>query len=519
MPRTLDAWRARRASAMASATTPEATVAAPSRLPRRILIAFTLPTIVLGIMHGPEGVIQGVYAKHAGLALGGLAVALLITKMFDAVTYPLIGSLSDRTFARTGSRRRWILGGTVVSVVGMWALLHPPSNPTVVYFGVSMSVLYLGWKTIEIPLQAWSYGLSADYAQRARVQGWRGMGQIGGQLLFFLVPALALGIGVTDSTEIDFRSLGVLAVIAAIALPVAAVLMVAVVPAGVTTTADASATTLRLRLRATIDAMRSNPPLLRLLAAFLPVNLLTGMSTGLAYLYIDVYLGLSAELPAILATSLLTSIVGIPIWTALSGRFERHRVWAFALVGGGLACAAFALVEPGPGAFVGCIVLFPIVTLVLSGSVVVYTMSADVVDYGRLHTGQDHGGLYGSMFAFLQKSLVGVAGAIGLALVGAFGFDATGGDQTTPAIVGIKLGFAIAPAVGLLAAAAIIWRYPLDRARIAEVQAALAARDAGDAGAADADAQPEPAVADASAPAATAAEPSLRRDPRSDPDA
>ncbi|WP_072312889.1 MFS transporter [Agrococcus sp. Marseille-P2731] len=449
-----------------------------TRIPRSVLIAFTLPTIVLGIMHGPEGVIQGVYAKHAGLALGGLAIALLVTKMFDAITYPLIGSLSDRTYARTGSRRGWIIGGTIISVVGMWALLHPPAEPTVVYFGVSMSVLYLGWKTVEIPLQAWSYNLSADHAQRARVQGWRGMGQVVGQLLFFFVPALAFGLGVSDSTEIDFRSLGVLAVIALVAMPVAAAVMLLVVPSGAVTTAESVSATLRSRARETLRALRGNPPLMRLLAAFLPVNLLAGMSGGLAYLYMDVYLGLSAELPAVLATSLVTSIIGIPIWTALSARFERHRVWAVALILGAIACASFVLVQPGPGAFLGCILLFPIVTLVLSGSVVVYTMSADVVDYGRLHTGRDHGGLYGSMFAFLQKSLLGVAGALGLGLVGAFGFDAEGGVQTTAAVVGITFGFSIAPALGLLAAAAIIWRYPLDRAAMAEVQAGLEAVEA-----------------------------------------
>jgi Na+/melibiose symporter-like transporter len=120
-------------------------------------------------------------------------------------------------------------------------------------------------------------------------------------------------------------------------------------------------------------------------------------------------------------------------------------------------------------------VLFPIVTLVLVGSIVVYTMSADIVDYGRLHTGNDHGGLYGSMFAFLQKSLMGVSTALGLALVGAFGFDATVAEQTTTAVIGIKLGFAIAPALGFLLAAVIIWNYPLNRARIAAMQTALLA--------------------------------------------
>lgn len=471
----LDRKRGRKAAADAPGS------AQPLR--RGLLTAFTLPTLILGVMHGPEGLIQGVYAKHAGISLGALAAAMLLTKMFDALTYPLIGYFSDRTYARTGTRRSWSIAGTVVSVVGIWFLFRPPQHATVGYFGISMAVTYLGWKMIEIPLQAWSYGLSADYKQRGRVQGWRGMAQVVGQLLFFIMPFLALQWGVSDSTEVDFRSLGLVATVCAVALPVAIVILIVRVPARAAVPRDATeAVGPRFRLQETFVAVRGNPPLLRLLAAFLPVNLLAGMSTGLAYLYIDTYLGLSAELPGIMATALLASVVGIPLWTVLSVRFERHRVWACALVLGALACGAFALVGPGPGALLACFVLFPVITLVLTGSVIVYTMSADIVDYGRLHTGQDHGGLYGSMFAFLQKSLMGVAGALGLALVGAFGFDATAAVQTVPAVIGIKIAFAIAPALGFLGAAAIIWNYPLDKRSIDEMQAALAARAEGSEG-------------------------------------
>ena len=200
-------------------------------LRRGMLVAFALPTVILGVMHGPEGLISGVYAADAGISLGALAVALLVTKMFDAVTYPLIGYLSDLTYSRTGTRRGWLIGGCALSVLGIWFLLRPPSGADVVYFGIWMAVTYLGWKVMEIPIQAWSYGLSADYGQRARVQGWRGMAQVVGQLLFFMIPFLALQIGVSGSTEVDFQSLGLTAVICAVALPLATALFIVRVPA------------------------------------------------------------------------------------------------------------------------------------------------------------------------------------------------------------------------------------------------------------------------------------------------
>ena len=434
-----------------------------------MLVAFALPTLVLGVMHGPEGQIQAIYAKHAGLPLAALAAAMLLTRIFDAVTYPVIGYLSDRSYARTGTRRGWVITGTVVSALGIWFLLRPPQGASVLHFGLWTAVTYLGWKLMEIPLQAWSYGLSCDYAQRARVQAWRALAQMGGQLLFFATPFVAMSLGYSDSTELDFRALGVAAVICVIALPLATAVMLARVPDPRTAPV---ATPARYELRQTFVALRRNGPLLRLIAAFLPVNLLCGMLNGVGYFYVDTYLGLGSQYPAIMMLALLASLCGIPFWTALSARYERHRVWAASLFCGALACGAFAFVSPGPLAALTW-VLYPTIMFTLVGAVIVYTMSADIVDYGRLHFGEDHGGLYGALFSFLQKSLLAVSAAAGVAIVGAFGFDATATVQTDSGVWGLKLVAAVIPAAGLTIAAAIIWNYPLTRARTQQIQAQL----------------------------------------------
>lgn len=457
----------------ADATTQTRTLTNGGALKRSLLTAFTLPTLVLYVMHGPEGQIQSIYAKHAGVALTALAAAMLFSKMFDALTYPLIGYLSDRTYARRGTRKGWVVVGAVTSVLGVWKLMRPPeSGVDAVYFGVWMAITYLGWKLMEIPLQAWSYGLSEDYAQRARVQAWRALSMMIGQLLFFLIPFLAVAIGYSDSTELDFRSLGLSAIICAVALPLATLVAVFWVHEG-RGAPPSQQQAQRFRFRDVYDAIRKNPPLLRLLLAFLPVNLFGGMSGGVIYLYIDTYLGLGAQFPAVMLLAMVSGIAGIPLWSALAGRFERHRVWAASLIIGGTAAATLGLLSPGPLALPLIFVIYPIVALTLMGAVIVLTMSADIVDYGRLVTGEDHSGLYGSIFAFLQKSLLGVSAAAGLALVGLFGFDATTTTQTASGVLGIKVTAALLPGLGLLGAAALIWNYPLTRARVAEIQAQL----------------------------------------------
>src|SRR5437016_2555873 len=115
-------------------------------LSRKLLAAFSLPMAVLGLMHGPEQLLHGIYAKHAGLPLTSLAVALVLTRLFDALTYPLVGYLSDRTAKRTGSRKSWLVAGTIAIVIALWFLYRPPEHVTIVYFTGWFMAGYLGWK-------------------------------------------------------------------------------------------------------------------------------------------------------------------------------------------------------------------------------------------------------------------------------------------------------------------------------------------------------------------------------------
>jgi Na+/melibiose symporter-like transporter len=439
-------------------------------LSRGLLLAFTAPTFVLGVMHGPEGQIQSIYAKHGGVALTALALALLLTKIFDAVTYPLIGWLSDVTYARHGTRKGWVVAGTAVSVLGMWQLMHPPAAVDAVYFGIWFAMLYVGWKLMEIPLQAWSYGLSEDYAERTRVQAWRGLVQIAGTLLFFVIPFLAVRLGVSDSAELDFRSLGLSAVICTVALPLAALAAIRFVPDGV---APPPVKPKRPSWAEIRRALIGNRPLLHLLAAFAPFSFVTGMMVGVGYLYVDAYLGVTEQYPVIMLLALVASVIGIPIWSALAKRWERHRVLALAFAFSGVISGVFALATPGPLATPLMFVLYPSVMFCMAAIVLVYAISADIVDHGRAVTGEDHAGLYGSILQFLIRSVQGVAGAVGLALVGMSGFDATAPTQTAMGVLGIKLIASVIPALGMLGAAAIVWTFPLSRARIAEIQLQL----------------------------------------------
>ena len=69
----------------------------PLQLSPKIL-AYPLPYIAMAFLFGPMAILQGIYAKYFGLSLTTIAAVLLIGRLFDAITDPIIGYLSDRHF-------------------------------------------------------------------------------------------------------------------------------------------------------------------------------------------------------------------------------------------------------------------------------------------------------------------------------------------------------------------------------------------------------------------------------------
>lgn len=447
-------------------------------LGRGLLLAFALPAIMLGFMHAPESSVQGIYAKHAGLSLSAIASAMLLSRIFDAITYPMIGQLSDYTYRKTGSRKPWIAAGTVISVLGLWFLYRPPADVTIGYYTLWTIVTYVGWKLTEIPYGAWSYGLSGDYVQRARVQVWRSIAMIVGGMVFFVVPQISKKLGLTTTTEMNLQTLSFSAIVIAVCVPLLNAWSLSRVADGTAPLPTKNPIGLG-DWRGVIRAIAGNRAMLHLLSAFVPVAFICAMALAVNYLFVDAYLHLSEQLPTIMLVSTPFALLGLPFWGWVFMKFERHRVWAVSLV---LSALAYSTISFAPVGIDGLwlVAAANAVTnfCLMATAIAVPSMMGDIVDDERLRSGEDRGGLYSAVSAFTGKSMAGVAGAAGLYLLDLLGFDATAAEQTAQGTFAIKLIAAWVPTLGMACGAALIWHFPIDRARQQATRAALVAREA-----------------------------------------
>ena len=456
----------------------EKTMAAGSEPPltRGLLFAFALPSLMMGFMHAPETQIQGIYAKHAGLSLAALAGAMLLTRMFDAITFPLIGHWSDLSFRKTGSRKPWMIAGTALTVIGLWFLYRPPPDATIVWFTAWTLAAHIGWKLTEIPYSAWSVTLNSDYVQRARVNMWRVMTLLIGGVMFYVVPFAAKALGLTGTTELDLRLLGFTAVLIAACVPLINLYALARVPDGDLPPPPEVAHH-KVSLRELLAAMRRNRPLLHLTAILLPVNFFNGVSVGTTYLYMDSYMHLGKDLPLMMLAAMASTLLGLPFWSWLCVRYERHRVLSVALLVGAAAFASAGMAPIATGLPV-LMVLYPVtVFCVIALAAAALPMMGDVIDYDRLVTGENRAGLYTSVQSFLAKSLTGVASALGLALLGWLDFDATASEQSVRGAFGIRLVFLWLPATGAVLGGILSWSFPITRARQEQIRLELKSRD------------------------------------------
>jgi GPH family glycoside/pentoside/hexuronide:cation symporter len=138
------------------------------------------------------------YNNVLGLDAWLVSLALAIALVFDAVSDPLVGYLSDHTHSRLGRRHPYIYASIVPGALFYLLLLtldvSREQSVLFVQLLLLMTALRLAWTLYQVPREALGAELSKDYVQRTELHGLSAFfGWIGGAGIAYATSAYFLG--------------------------------------------------------------------------------------------------------------------------------------------------------------------------------------------------------------------------------------------------------------------------------------------------------------------------------------
>ncbi|MDH3643585.1 MAG: MFS transporter [Gammaproteobacteria bacterium] len=487
-------------------------------LSRWVLASYGAPAMPLSMVALPMAVyLPAVYADSEGfgLSLGFVGLVMMLSRIFDGITDPVIGFVSDRLRTRWGRRKPFVLLGTPIYIAGICLLFIPPIEFTdIEMLGFTINsgypwmlgtlvLTYIGSTIKDVPYSAWGAELSANYNERTLVTSWREGFSVSGSLIGAFTPAIIFFFGYDKPTDAVFF----------LALAIAFVMPILVANAMISTPEFPVRETRaeHLPLRESFRYVWKNEPYRRLVIIFLFSTLGAAMTNTLSFFFVKHVL-LAGDLYGFyLAPYFISQIIAIPLWFKLSRRIGKHRATMVAIGWYALWSCFIPLIAIAPmvwfdpfeisriltflpddayraaiGYFEGIPTgkfLFFIGVMCLKGSAIgalsalPYAMAADVVDLDAAQTGKRQGGAYFSIWSMTRKLAYALGLLVGTNLVVLFGFDSLADPRNTTntafALLMLAVVYSVVPAIFKFVAMPLLWNYSLTEDRLAEVQASM----------------------------------------------
>ncbi len=465
---------------------------ASDRVPVVQKAAFGAGHLVNNLLPGALGIFMfflltafGMDPFLAGI-LGGLP------RLFDAVTDPIMGFISDNTRSRFGRRRPYIFAGAILSGVLFAVLWQLDENNSQLYnfwYFLILSLVYLIGNTIfSTPLIGLGYEMTSDYNERTRLMAFS---QTVGQIAWMIVPwfwVLIANPDLFESQAVGVRQLSI--IVGAICI------VLGVLPAIFCKGLDASHMENRKELSFTtlfsnlkdlfrgIVEVSKNKPFVKLCGATFLVFNGFQMVASFSFFIIVFYMfngdyGLAGNWPAWFSTisAMATAFLIIPIISWMSNKVGKRKAFiistAISIVGYGLKWWGFNPDNPWL-----IFMPIPLMSFGIGGLfTLMMSMTADVCDLDELENGMPRKeGTFGAIYWWMVKLGQGLALVLGGLVLKMIGFDQNLAQQTTETLTNLRIADIVIPASTAAIAIWIMWTYSLTEDRAREIKAELEAR-------------------------------------------
>jgi GPH family glycoside/pentoside/hexuronide:cation symporter len=441
------------------------------------------------------------YADVIGLNPAYVSLAMMIGNIWDAVTDPLMGFVSDHTRAQMGRRRVYLLWGAIPLGLLVFFTWVPPSSlggfSLFLYLAVLMSLLYANYTVVAVPYLALGAELSTDPDERSSVFGFNFAFSKFGEFAGAILPNLALEFS-DDAIRFLHERAGLFSdsftrhALEYFGQPLNAFRLTAAL-VGLIVTCSTLITFVGTRERVRHEqektllvsgslfgtlyrdlfATLKNRPFFVLLMAMMTIDLGSGITASMMLFVAKYWIKMEGMVAGFIAVYMSCAMVAAIFWVQLSKWTTKKMTYLLGqtVLTVGLFCTFF-MVEGKP---LRVFALLAFSGFGLGAYVMLWSLIADLVDYDEYSSHKRREGAYYGTYTLFSKA----AGGVGVFLAGMYlkliGFE-KGVSIAPEMLFKIKLLFGPITALINLAGVIIFCFFHYDKKEHERIQHELAER-------------------------------------------
>ena len=428
------------------------------------------------------------YQDVLGLSASFVGLVLMAARFFDALNDPFMGVVVAKTRTRWGRFRPWILSGTILNALVLYALFAAPvmrGAAMMVYFSVIYVLWGVTYTMMDIPFWSMIPAVTETPGDRENLSMVGRTCAGVGSALIAMFTMLLVGILGGDSERTGFRWVSLIVSIVFVVTELVCCLSMKETRGGEMKTAT---------VKEMFSALFRNDQAMVVVASIVLINSALYLTSNfIIYFFKYDYGGEGWKASYTLfstvggAAQILGMMVLYPILRKKLSSTQVFRLSLILALGGYAALLFFCLI----GLSHSLILLFipGVVVFACNGMLSVLTtlFLSNSVDYGELKTGRREESVIFSMQTFVVKAASGVAvflTGIGLDLIGLVGnTDETGpvAEQSAGTLLGLRLMMTVLPMLVLVCALVLFRRkFILSDERAASISAELHRKDNAD---------------------------------------
>ncbi|HAD11510.1 MAG TPA: glycosyl hydrolase [Saprospirales bacterium] len=455
------------------------------KVPFGLKFAFGLGMLANQLFPAMLGIFIVILIDKLGFPGWMLSVIYFIPKLFDAVTDPIMGFITDNTKSKWGRRRQYVIIGAIITGVSfafMWQLYATNSvNYNFYYFILFSLAFYLGITIFSVPFVAMGYEMSDDFHERTSIMA---TSQLIGQLAWVFAPWLWVIMYDETLFPTAEEATRTLAVYGAIVCTILAIIPGIFIKSQSTLNENYEPLTLSnasrsfdLIIQGFKEALKIVPFKKLCIATFFIFNAFN-TTAGFSFFIIKYYLfngtgqGIWPTLFGCVG-ALFTTVLIIPIVAKMSKVMGKRKafIWSQSLSILGYVSLFFLFVPGKPYLFLFAL---PFISFGI-GSLftLMMSMTSDVIDIDELNTGKRREGIFGAIYWWMVKFGLAIAGLLSGVILTIIDFNSGAPTQTYETMFNLRIFFSAIPLAGTLIAIWVMLDYDVSEERTQEIRAAI----------------------------------------------